>query len=334
MVYKASHNILQISNILDFGVCGDEPPVWQAGVGKVDEADSGKRSGPKKNAAAFQPFWVNGWNILRPSGRAAKTGIMTPEMAKSFEQLKAASDEKFEGAIDFCLSSKISVVALAEDGYPKRLLEISSPPCTLFLWGDTSLLDAQKTFSIVGAREANDAGREFAYDTARQLAGAGFTIVSGGAKGIDTMAHRGALDAMGKTIAVMGTGFSNFYPEENRALFEEIRKKGLLVSEHLPNFHGDRISFLQRNRITSGLSDALLFCASERLGSGTATQLKIAHAQKKRIFCPAMDMGIAPNIGIQDAIVEYKAKPVRNAGEIIGALGSMKMAQYASLQGC
>jgi len=291
-----------------------------------------KGLGPKKTLQLFGQFETIGEIFSAPAEKLLKSGIMTPEMISSFEQLKSASDEKFADTVNFCISSKIGMIALVESNYPKRLLEIGSPPSTLFAWGDVSLLDAPKTFAIVGARDANDNALKFAHDSAMQLSEAGYVIVSGGAKGIDTNAHLGAIDAHGKTIVVMGTGFSNFYPSENKQLFENIRINGLLVSEHLPNFHGDRISFLQRNRITSGLSDGLLFCASNILSSGTTTQVKIAHTQKKRIFCPAMDAGISPNVGIQDAIAEFGAKPVKNANEIISALGNAKKSQYASLQ--
>ena len=291
-----------------------------------------KGVGPKRIQQLFSHFETIDELFSAQAEKLLRTGVMTSDMIKSLEQLKGASDEKFAETIDFCYSNKIGIVTLVESSYPKRLLEVGAPPCTLFFWGDTSLLDAPKTFAIVGAREANDAAKTFAYDSAKTLSEAGFVIVSGGAKGIDTKAHEGALDAKGKTIAVMGTGVSNFYPEENSALFETIKEKGLLVSEHLPNFHGDRISFLQRNRITSGLSDGLLFCSSESLSSGTATQVRIAHTQKKPIFCPAIDMGIVPNIGVQDSIVEYEAKQVHNAEEIISALGKAKMVQHSSLQ--
>jgi len=279
-----------------------------------------KGVGPKRLQQLFSHFDSIDAIFSAKAEDLLRTGVMTQDMVENFEKLKAASDEKFESTIDFCASNGIMMVSLVEKKYPARLLGAGSPPCTLFLSGDASLLNSPKTFAVVGARAANDAAMKFAYDSVQQLANAGFVVVSGGAKGIDTQAHRSALDANGKTMVVMGTGFSYFYPEENRRLFEEIRKKGLLISEHLPNFPGDRISFLQRNRITSGLSDGLLFCASESLKSGTATQVKIAHSQKKPLFCPAMDMGISPNTGIQDAIAEYGVRQIRKADEIIAAL--------------
>jgi DNA processing protein len=257
--------------------------------------------------------------------RLLMTGVLTPKMIKDFERLKAAADENYFSAIEFCTGQNIRVVPLISEEYPRRLLSGISPPKTLFLWGDTSLLEANKTLAIVGSRSANETMRKFAYTSAKILAEAGFAIVSGGATGIDTEAHRGAIDTGGKTICVMGTGFSNFYPQENQGLFERIRERGLLVSEHLPNFPGDRISFLQRNRITSGLSDGLLFCSNERLNSGTATQVRIAHKQKIPIYCPNRELSGASADGIVDAISEYGAKEIRNAEEIVELMKNKEM---------
>ncbi|MBI5158970.1 DNA-protecting protein DprA [Candidatus Micrarchaeota archaeon] len=260
------------------------------------------------------------------------SGVFTADMLRQWKQLKDASDEKFLNVIDECAKNKIQITTLLDDNYPARLLQTSAPPHTLFLRGDSSLLKAEKTFAIVGGRDVSETAKKFAYDCARGLGDNGFVIVSGGAKGTDTAAHRGALDSKGtKTICVFGTGFFDIYPEENKPLFEEIKYKGLIVSEYLPNFSGSKFSFLQRNRITSGLSDGLLFCASEGLCSGTATQVKIAYNQKIPLFCPAMNLNIPPNIGIQDAIMEYNAKQIRCVPEIMDSLSKHKRIQHASL---
>ena len=287
--------------------------------------------GPKRLLQLFNHLESMDELFEAPAEKLLKTGVLTAEMLKNLEQLKLASDCNYLNTIDFCREQDIKIVPLVSEQYPRRLFGSASPPRTLFLWGATALLDAKKTFAIVGSRKTNEFAHKFAYDSAKTLAGAGFVIVSGGAEGIDTDAHNGALDANGATISVLGTGFSNFYPEGNKPLFEKIKKKGLLVSEHLPNFPGNRISFLQRNRITSGLSDGLLFCASENLKSGTATQVKIAYTQKIPIFCPSADLNALPNIGVQEAISEYGATPVHKASEIIEKLNNKKIVHYASL---
>jgi len=276
--------------------------------------------GPKRISQLFGHFESMEEIFSAPSDKLLKTGIFSPGMLGEFEKLKIAADEKYFGAIDDCAEKKIQVVPLLDARYPQKLFDTPSPPLTIFLQGNFSLLKHSPSFAIVGSRNANELARNFAFDSAKALCKNGFVVISGGASGIDAEAHKGALDSNGKTIAIMGTGLSHFYPAENKELFEEIIKKGLLISEHLPNFPGDRISFLQRNRITSGLSDGLLFCASESIKSGTATQLKIANSQKKPIFCPNLDLGILPNFGIKEAISEYGARQVRDADEIVSAI--------------
>src|SRR3989338_844765 len=114
-----------------------------------------KGVGPKRIQQLFSHFETIDELFSAQAEKLLRTGVMTSDMIKSLEQLKGASDEKFAETIDFCYSNKIGIVTLVESSYPKRLLEVGAPPCTLFFWGDTSLLDAPKTFAIVGARENN-----------------------------------------------------------------------------------------------------------------------------------------------------------------------------------
>ena len=105
--------------------------------------------------------------------------------------------------------------------------------------------------------------------------------------GIDTAAHTGAIDATGKTICVLGSGLLKPFPKDNRLLFNKISEKGLLISEHLPSFSGSKFALIQRNRITSGLSLALILCASKLVG-GAMVQTEIANQQMIPIFCPSL----------------------------------------------
>ncbi len=332
MVYKVSFIILGICNILDFGVRVSPHKFDREEMAMWLKLTLVHGIGPKRLLRLFSHFESIGGLFDASGEKLLRTGILTSGMIEGMGRLKSASDENYLCVIDSCAEKGILMLPLIDERYPKRLLGTGSPPCTLFLWGDASLLDAPKTFAIVGSRVANEAAHKFAYSVAGKLGNAGFAIVSGGASGIDTEAHKGALDSGARTMCVMGAGFFNFYPGENRGLFETIREKGLLISEHLPNFHGDRISFLQRNRITSGLSDGLLFCASESLKSGTATQVKTAHSQKIPIFCPDIEVGVSPYTGVRDAMARCGALPVRGADEIINALNEGKTAMYAQLQ--
>lgn len=148
-------------------------------------------------------------------------------------------------------------------------LENVCPPVTqLHIKGDASLLSS-KSFGIVGTRRPSAVGMRAALTFSKTLAGRGFTIVSGLARGIDSMAHRGALQAGGKTIAVLGHGLDKIYPPENRGLAEEILEKGgALVSEYPENTPALAFHFPARNRIIAALSNELVIIeAGEKSGS-------------------------------------------------------------------
>lgn len=240
-----------------------------------------------------------------------QTRIFNETMIQEFNRLKNASDENFEKNVDECKEKGIKIMTLVDKDYPKQLNYLTSPPLTLFLLGRNELLDDKK-IAIVGTRTPDKKAKEYAFSLSKFLAEKGLTIISGGALGIDTSAHIGALDVeKGKTISVLGAGFNHPYPPENSELFDQIKKRGLLISEHLPNFKGSRISYLQRNRITSGLSDALFLVAANKSG-GSLTQVKIANSQRKQVFCPRLADGIMPNEGVIESIVKYGAQQVDN----------------------
>ncbi len=140
--------------------------------------------------------------------------------------------------------------------FPAELREIPAAPILLYVRG-TLALDRPR-IAIVGSRRASRYGRRFTEELSRGLALRGFQIVSGGARGIDACAHRGALDAGGSTIAVFGSGLLEPCPPENYALFDEILGNGALVSEFPLNRPPSKATFPQRNRIVSGLSAAVV----------------------------------------------------------------------------
>ena len=248
--------------------------------------------------------------------------LFNEKMLKDFNKLKVASEENFFKVIKECKEKNIEIVTLADSDYPRKLVSIPSPPPTLFLLGKKDLLYAGEKIAIVGNRAPSQKAIDYTYNLSKQLSEKGITIVSGGALGIDTAAHKGALDLeAGKTISVLGSGFNHFYPPENVDLFDKIKTKGLLVSEHLPNFKGSRISYLQRNRITSGISDALFLVAAEK-GGGSMTQTVKAHLQRKPIFCPKIDEDITPNEGVKEAIEKYNARQIENTQQLLKLITS------------
>lgn len=151
--------------------------------------------------------------------------------------------------------------------YPKSLINLEKPPYILFYKGDKSLLK-DKTGGIVGARNCTNYGRAVTKLIAKELCANNITIVSGVASGIDSVAHKVAIEEGGRTIGVLGCGVDVIYPKINRNLYKDIEKTGLLVSEFLPGTEPRGYNFPQRNRIISALSEKLVVIeASLKSGS-------------------------------------------------------------------
>ena len=148
------------------------------------------------------------------------------------------------------------LIALGEEAYPEALATILDPPQVLSLRGALDP-DALRV-AVVGARRATPEGLEVAYELALGLAAAGVTVVSGLARGVDTAAHRGALAAGGRTLAVLGSGLQRVYPLRNLELAERIAAQGALISEFAPETEPRRHTFPQRNRIVTGLAEAVV----------------------------------------------------------------------------
>jgi len=171
-----------------------------------------------------------------------------------------------------------------DKAYPENLLALpeNERPEVLYISGKIKKSD-KKAVSIVGSRRTTTYGRKVARRFARELAGNKVTIVSGLARGIDTVAHREALRVGGRTIAVMGCGLDIVYPPENKLLAQRIRQNGALVSEFSPGTKPHAQNFLTRNRIISGLSLAVLVVeGAER--SGTLSTAAWAASQGREVF--------------------------------------------------
>ena len=142
-----------------------------------------------------------------------------------------------------------------DNDWPISLADLATPPIGLVIAGDRSvLLKLDKSISIVGSRQPTNYGLQLSYSLASQASLAGLVVVSGGAYGIDTASHQGALSAGGLSIAVLAGGINRLYPLENQKLFKDITKSGLLISEVMPNTESKPYRFLIRNRLIAALS--------------------------------------------------------------------------------
>lgn len=174
------------------------------------------------------------------------------------------------------------LISILDARYPEGLRQLPDPPIALFLKGHTELLNEPQV-SIVGSRSPTPVGKTVAECLGRDLALAGITITSGMALGIDSVAHTGALDARGGSIAVLGNGLDIIYPARNRGLFERLVENGLLVSEYPLGVKPDRYTFPQRNRIVSGLAHGIVIVeAAER--SGTLITARLGLEQNKEVM--------------------------------------------------
>lgn len=179
---------------------------------------------------------------------------------KIFDIIKAKKLEYKEEDIKKVVNSiKSNVVTTLDKEYPEILKSISMPPFVIYYYGDISLLDNYyKNISVVGSRKSSKYGEDTTYDIVKGLAENGYTIVSGLAKGIDSVAHKAAIAGGGKTIAVLGSGIDYCYPYENFELYKEIKKNHLIISEY-PGFDAPSPEqFPERNRLVAGLSSTIL----------------------------------------------------------------------------
>ncbi|MEW6263590.1 MAG: DNA-processing protein DprA [Thermodesulfobacteriota bacterium] len=182
---------------------------------------------------------------------------------------------KVENEIEQAGRLGVHFVTLEDDAYPVRLKEIPTPPPLLWLKGDLQASD-QAAVALVGSRSATEYGLQTAVRLAGELAAAGVTVVSGGALGIDTAAHGGALEAGGRTLCVLGCGLDVDYPRANRALFQRITGQGALISEFPLGTIPQAANFPIRNRIISGLSVAVVVVeAAEKSGALITARLAL-----------------------------------------------------------
>lgn len=215
----------------------------------------------------------------------------------------------------------IKFVSYFDKEYPKSLQKIENPPVGLYIKGKILFSELEKSISIIGTRNPTPYGHSKARTISREMAENGNIVVSGLARGIDIEAHLGALEGGGNTIAVLGSGVENIYPDEHINVAKEIIKKGALISELNINQRLSRYSLVSRNRIISGLSKSSLIIEGS-LNSGTRHEANFAKAQNKDIFVlkpidPNNETSKLPLALLKDDAIE-----IQTASEILDILNS------------
>ncbi len=254
--------------------------------------------------------WENLWNA------SSKDIYHIPNMRKNIADklLETRNVDYIEKYKEKLLSKNVKCTMIKDKEYPNILKGIKAPPHLLYMKGDIVEED-EKALAIIGSRKCSSYGKNIAYKFAKELAGYGVTVVSGMAYGVDSAAHRGALDGGGRTIAVLGCGLDICYPKSNANLMREITDKGSVISEYPLETKPTPGNFPRRNRIISGLSKGVLVVEAG-LKSGTLITVDYALEQGKDVFAIPGNINCSVSKGTNKLIKEG-AKPVTCIEDIL-----------------
>ena len=223
----------------------------------------------------------------------------------------------------------IEVIGKGRPDFPARLAEIKDCPKELYYIGNLDALQ-KPCVSIVGSRTTTEYGRKTARSIAIRLAERGVTIVSGMAKGIDSVAHRGTIAAGGMTAAVLGCGPDQCYPKENRQLKEQIEQTGIVLSEYPPGTEPIYYNFPQRNRIISGLSE-MTVVVQARNRSGSLITAELAIEQGREVYAVPGNIDSMYNLG-SNKLIKEGAFPIISVDDVLEPLGLRKVSRKEAEQ--
>lgn len=210
----------------------------------------------------------------------------------------------------------IKEVGINDANYPASMRNIYDPPKKIFCKGNIELLNKRPKLAIIGCRDYSEYGKKVATKFSYELSKRGIIIVSGGARGIDSFAHKGCLMAGGETIAILGNGLDYIYPPENKELEEKIlENNGLIISEYPLGTKPSKYTFPARNRIISGLSDGVLVVEAKQK-SGTLITVDFALEQGKNVYAIPGDITRLNTEGTND-LIKQGAKIVVNINDIL-----------------
>jgi DNA processing protein len=260
--------------------------------------------------------------------QASKSELQASGLAPAVAQ-SIASGCAFEDAViqkEKLLQAGAQLIPITDSRYPSRLKEIFDPPPLLYARGRVELLGSLM-LAIVGTRRPTPYGTAVATRLSQDLATAGLTIVSGMARGIDTTAHRAALDCQGDTIAVFGCGVDELYPVENRKLAKEIGEKGLVLSDFPMGTPPYPQNFPVRNRIVSGMSLGVLVVEGGEY-SGSAITAKLAAEHNREIFAVPGNITSKMSWG-PNRLSKQGAKLVQEWNDVVAELAAEHRRQLA-----
>lgn len=252
------------------------------------------------------------WNS--PAEGFVAAGI-SPKIIENLNRIRHQVD--LEVVMNHIYSKGIKVVTWEDADYPRRLKEINQAPPVLFVNGSINVED-DWAVAVVGTRRVTPYGRQVAVEVARFLAQNGITVVSGLARGVDAIAHQSALQAGGRTFAVLGSGVDVIYPPEHRKLAQEIIAQGALISDYSVGTPPDGVNFPPRNRIISGLSLATIVVEAGET-SGALITAEFAVDQGRDVFAVPGSI-LTPQSEGTNKLIEEGARPLLKMDEILEVL--------------
>ena len=235
--------------------------------------------------------------------------------ADETKRLKNMSLEMAANIVQQCKRSDITIIGYGDELYPESLRNIYAPPAVIYLRGQPESLTKTLNIAVVGTRSATTYGKEHAYTMAYEFAKSGVCVVSGGALGIDTQAHKGVVAAGGMTVCVLGGGHDCGYLKEYNYLKRSIAVNGAVISEYPPSMKPSRYTFPQRNRIISGLSKGVVVVEAGK-SSGSLITVNFALEQGKDIFAIPGDVSNPYSDGV-NGLIRSGAKPVATAADVL-----------------
>lgn len=255
-----------------------------------------------------QSAWNAPTDVLRQSGLGQKT-------LENLLQIRAQVD--LDRVWESIQAQGIQVLTWEDEAYPARLKEIDQPPPVLYLRGELKPEDTWAV-AIVGTRRITAYGRQVTEEVASALARDGITIVSGLARGVDSVAHQAALEAGGRTLAVLGSGVDRIYPPEHRRLGEQVIAQGALVSDYPLGTPPDANNFPPRNRLISGLSLAVIVVEAGAT-SGALITAAFAADQGREVFAVPGNIN-APSSQGTNRLVRDGAHPLLDVQDVLEVL--------------
>ncbi|MBU1084687.1 MAG: DNA-processing protein DprA [Candidatus Omnitrophota bacterium] len=235
------------------------------------------------------------------------------DKARDAQKITVISDVDRE----YLAAENIKILQDNSPGYPAILRDIYDPPRMLFCKGEIST-DDEIAVAIVGARRCSLYGLRIAEKLAYDLAERGITVISGMAKGIDSAAHKGALKAGGRTIAVMGSGFRHIYPPGSEGLMEKISASGAVLTEFAPEVMPSKWTFPRRNRIISGMAQGVVVVEAA-VKSGALLTVDFALQQGKDVFAVPGPIDMITSSGT-NSLIKSGAKAVTDVNDILEEL--------------